>query len=519
MALSNKGIRHLSRVLFKNPAVNFQVASLSTSKKNGATAQQVLTLDSMNPSVKNIEYAVRGPIVIRASQLKQELADGVEKPFKEVIFSNIGDAHAMGQQYNTFLRQVVALCVYPELLNLDSFPEDAKLRARRILEGCGGNSVGAYSASSGIDVIRQDVTKYIEERDGIPNSCDVNDIFLSTGASDGVVAILKLLVAGEGASRTGVMIPIPQYPLYSASVAELDAAMVPYYLNEESNWSLDVDELQRAYDAAADSCKPKVLCVINPGNPTGQVLSYDNIVDIIKFAKKNSLFLMADEVYQDNVYAENCAFHSFKKVLLHLGEGYMDQVELVSFHSMSKGYMGECGFRGGYMETFNINPGVKEQLIKLVSTKLCPPILGQAAMDVAVNPPQPHEPSYELFIKEKNDVLNSLATKAKLTAKMFNQTPGITCNEVQGAMYSFPQIHLPAAAIEEAESKNMAPDAFYAFQLLENTGICVVPGSGFGQKPGTYHFRMTILPPTEKMDSLFESFRKFHMEFLEKYST
>lgn len=508
--------RHLRCMIFRQPQIN-QVSFATTAKTHSA-AEQVLTLDSMNPRIKNIEYAVRGPIVIRAGQLKKELSDGGEKPFNEVIFSNIGDAHAMGQPYITFLRQVIALCAYPELLNLDAFPEDAKSRAKRILQGCGGQSVGAYSSSAGIDVIREDITKYISNRDGIPDSCDINDVFLSTGASDGVVAILKLLVAGEGASRTGVMVPIPQYPLYSASVAELDAVMVPYYLNEETNWSMDVDELQRAYDEAADHCKPKVLCVINPGNPTGQVLSYDNIVDIIKFAKRNSVFLMADEVYQDNVYADNCSFHSFKKVLLHLGEGYKDEVELVSFHSMSKGYMGECGFRGGYMETYNLNPGVKEQLVKLISTKLCPPILGQAAMDVAVNPPQPHEPSYDLFMKEKADVLNSLAAKAKLTAEMFNQIPGITCNDVQGAMYSFPQIKLPDAAIEEAKSRNMAPDAFYAYQLLEQTGICVVPGSGFGQKPGTHHFRMTILPQVEKMESLFSLFREFHLNFLEKYS-
>merc|ERR1711881_272395 len=131
-------------------------ATFATASKRHAAAEQVLTLDSMNPSIKNIEYAVRGPIVLRAQQLKKELLEGAEKPFKEVIFSNIGDAHAMGQQYNTFLRQVIALCAYPDLLNLDTFPEDAKDRARRILEGCGGKSVGAYSASSGIDVIRED---------------------------------------------------------------------------------------------------------------------------------------------------------------------------------------------------------------------------------------------------------------------------------------------------------------------------------------------------------------------------
>ncbi|MEQ2196622.1 Alanine aminotransferase 2-like [Xenoophorus captivus] len=105
------------------------------------------------------------------------------------------------------------------------------------------------------------------------------------------------------------------------------------------------------------------------------------------------------QVYQDNVYAEGCQFHSFKKVLFEMGPEYSETVELASFHSTSKCYMGECGFRGGYMEIINMDDDVKAQLTKLLSVRLCPPVPGQALMDLVVNPPQPGEPSYEHFIK------------------------------------------------------------------------------------------------------------------------
>lgn len=130
--------------------------------------EKVLTLDTMNPCIQRVEYAVRGPIVLRALELEQELRQGVKKPFTEVIRANIGDAQAMGQKPITFLRQVrlgtalaplpgqpscpglgipsspqvLALCVHPDLLNSPDFPEDAKRRAERILQACGGHSLG-----------------------------------------------------------------------------------------------------------------------------------------------------------------------------------------------------------------------------------------------------------------------------------------------------------------------------------------------------------------------------------------
>ncbi|XP_065758549.1 alanine aminotransferase 1 isoform X1 [Muntiacus reevesi] len=501
---------HLSRVMALRAGEHSQEAA------NGLK-EKVLTLDSMNPCVRRVEYAVRGPIVQRALELEQELRQGVKKPFTEVIRANIGDAQAMGQIPITFPRQVLALCVHPDLLNSPDFPEDAKRKAERILQACGGHSLGAYSISAGVQMIREDVARYIERRDGgIP--ADPNNIFLSTGASDAIVTVLKLLVTGEGRTRTGVLIPIPQYPLYSAALAEFNAVQVDYYLDEERAWSLDVAELRRALGQARDHCRPRALCVINPGNPTGQVQTRECIEDVIRFAFEERLFLLADEVYQDNVYAKGSQFHSFKKVLMEMGPPYAARQELASFHSISKGYLGECGFRGGYVEVVNMDAAVKQQMQKLRSVRLCPPTPGQVLLDVAVSPPAPSDPSFAQFQAERQAVLAELAAKAKLTEQVFNEAPGIRCNPVQGAMYSFPRVQLPPRAVQRAQELGLAPDMFFCLRLLEETGICVVPGSGFGQREGTYHFRMTILPPMEKLRPLLEKLSQFHAKFTREYS-
>lgn len=101
--------------------------------------------------------------------------------------------------------------------------------------------------------------------------------------------------------------------------------------------------------------------------------------------------------------------------------------------------------------------------------------------------------------------------------ELFNSIEGIKCNEVMGAMYAFPRIFLPPKAVAAAEAKKQAPDFFYCMQLLESTGLCTVPGSGFGEKPGTYHFRITILPRLEEMQAVLHTFKEFHLKFLEQY--
>nr|CAH8873608.1 unnamed protein product [Trichobilharzia regenti] len=480
--------------------------------------RKVLTLDTINPNLIKVEYAVRGPIVDRALQIEKELKQGVSKPFKEVVKCNIGDCHATGQKPVTFIRQLTAVTTLPNLFDDKSIPEDAKSRAMAILSGCSGSSVGSYSHSLGLEVVRRNVAKYIYERDGVESNWE--DIFLSNGATEAVKVLMQMISSGaQGNARAGVMIPIPQYPLYSATNSEFNNYQINYYLDENDNWALSRTELERALAGAKKECMPRAIVIINPGNPTGQVLSRQCMEDIIKFAVEHELVLLADEVYQHNVYQpEKFPWTSFKKVLSEMGSNYADKLELASLMSCSKGYMGECGFRGGYCELINFDPDVKAQLFKALSARLCPPLLGQVAMEAVVNPPKPNEPSYALFVKERDAVLNALKEKAELTYNSLNSLPNMSCNPVQGAMYAFPRIHIPPAAIQEAKRKGQAPDFFYCLQLLEEKGICVVPGSGFGQKEGTYHFRTTILPTVEKMKYVVKQLEDFQKAFIKKYS-
>ncbi|TGZ58586.1 hypothetical protein CRM22_009560 [Opisthorchis felineus] len=453
---------------------------------------KVLTTDTINPNIINIEYAVRGPIVQRACELEAGISQGVICGFTEIVKCNIGDCHATGQQPITFPRQVISMMSYPPLLNDDTLPEDAKARARRMLDSCPGHSVGSYSDSLGLRVVREDVAKFIERRDGFPT--DWENIFLTSGASEAVKYILYLLSTGEtGDRRAGIMVPIPQYPLYSATNAELNSYQINYYLDENNHWALHIPELERALNAARGHCVPRAIVVINPGNPTGQVLSRECIENVIRFATENRLVLLADEVYQFNVFQPDThPWVSFRRVLHDMGPPYSTQLELASFMSASKGYMGECGFRGGYCELTNFCPAVRAQLYKALSARLCPSVLGQAMLGCIVNPPSENEPSYATFVAERNQVLEDLRRKANLMSTTLNSLPGMSCNTVQGAMYAFPRIQLPPKAILAAEEKGQKPDFFYCLRLLEEKGVCVVPGSGFGQQEGTYHFRFSV---------------------------
>lgn len=488
--------------------LNFSQPAFST-----MTSKQYarLNMESVNPLVKSVEYAVRGPIVIKASELEAELAQGVKHPFEQVIKANIGDCQAMGQKPITFIRQVVAGCTYPPLLDQNVFPADVNARCKEILGTIRG-SIGCYSDSVGLAIVRKHVAKYIEDRDGYPSN--PNNLIVTNGASSSVKLVLELFISQK--EKSGALIPIPQYPLYSATVSEFGMHQIGYYLNEEKDWALDISELKRALEEGRKHSNPRVLCVINPGNPTGQVYTYENIKDIIQFCIDEGLVLMADEVYQDNIYREGAKFHSFKKVLHDMG--CEKKLQMASFHSCSKGFFGECGLRGGYVEVLGLDDDVHYQLNKLQSAQLGSNVVGQVVLSCIVNPPKPGDPSYDLFMQEKNGVLDSLKSRAKLVYDKLNKIEGISCREVAGAMYAFPRIRLPEKAIKKAESLNQAPDFFYCLNLLEETGICVVPGSGFKQREGTFHFRMTILPPMEELVIFLEKLKDFHLKFVEKYS-
>jgi aspartate/methionine/tyrosine aminotransferase len=294
------------------------------------------------------------------------------------------------------------------------------------------------------------------------------------------------------------MIPIPQYPLYSATITLYEGKQINYYLDEAHNWKLSKAMLEMSLqEARRYDVRVKAICVINPGNPTGSVLDAANIRMVIEFAREHGLAILADEVYQENVYLAGDRFTSFARVMEELQE---KDVSLFSFHSCSKGFLGECGQRGGYMEIRNIPAEVTAQITKLQSVSLCSNLTGQIATYAMVRPPRPGEPSHPTYLAEREDVLSRLRSRAALLAEGLNAIAGIRCNQVAGAMYAFPCIQLPDGRTDED----------YCMALLEATGICVVPGTGFGQVPGTAHFRTTILPPTAKMQAVVEKLAEFH---------
>jgi len=502
-----QALRHVARPVIR---LHKNMAQRAFAASSRAPA---LTTANLNQAVVGAAYAVRGELVLKADGLREQLQAGAKLPFEQIVACNIGNPHELGQQPLTFFRQVLALVHYPALLKdpraKDMFPADVLERARSYLTSISGGT-GAYTNSQGVKAIRSEVVSFLKARDGV--GAKEEDLFLTDGASAGVKMILNLIVRSKA---DGVMTPIPQYPLYSASMSLFGGEGLGYYLDESAGWGLTRAELERSYQAGlAKGVQPRALVVINPGNPTGQCLSRESMVEVLAFCAEHNLLLMADEVYQTNVYTDATPFRSFKRVAVE----EKSPVALVSFHSVSKGFLGECGQRGGFMELHQVGEEFRAQVVKLASISLCSNTSGQIVTGLMVNPPKEGQQSHALYTQERDAILASLRRRATKLSATLNDCTGIKCNPVEGAMYAFPSVTLPPKAVEAAKAAGKVPDVFYCLALLDATGICVVPGSGFGQREGTWHFRTTILPSEQAMEGVMKRFKEFHEEFMRKYA-
>jgi alanine transaminase len=456
----------------------------------------MIKLNDINEKIIQAEYAVRGSIVDRAQEL--------ERQGRSIIYCNIGNPHTFKQRPLTYVREVLSLLEFPNLLDkraiTDLFHSDSIARAKYIYSQMPGG-VGAYTPSAGIGFIREAVAQFIAMRDEIPALPD--RILLTDGASKAAQAVIQLLIKSL---NHGIMVPVPQYPLYSATLTLLNARKIDYYLDEANGWQLDLDELEESLARAkADGITPVAITVINPGNPTGAVLTRENIEMVIDFASRHKLAILADEVYQNNIYGSK-SFYSFAKVMHELK---VEDVSLFSIYSMSKGYFGECGHRSGYLEVRNVDDEVFAQFVKLQSINLCANTVGQLATYLMVTPPRVGETSYDLYAQEKEQILQDLKEKARIIGDELNKIPGISVSYPEGAMYAFVKLDLPMP-----EKVDVIPeDEKYCLALLEETGICVVPGSGFGQHPGTLHFRTTFLPSREEIMDLVSRLKDFHISY------
>ena len=431
-----------------------------------------------------------------------------------MIKCNSGNPQLLNQKPLTFIREITSIVENPSLLNHpELFHKDAVERAREFIKGTGcQGTTGAYSASKGVPYVRQKISEYFMRRDGIPMSPD--DIFMCDGASIAIKIVMQVMLSHR---LHGIMIPAPQYPLYGALIQQLGGTACYYQLDEDKAWMPDIKNIREQYDMyQRKGIRVKALAIINPGNPCGQVLNEEILCDIIRFCNEKKICLLADEVYQENMYIDY-PFVSCRKLLSQMEPEIANELELITFHSVSKGFYGECGKRGGLFALTNIPEFAKSMFYKILSTTLCSNVVGQEVMSIVCNFPKPGEDSYELFIEEKDAILGALKRKAAYLHEVFNKLEGVTCNPAMGALYLFPKITLPQQFINECNEKRIDPNLQYCIEMLEKTGIAVVTGSGFIQKPGTYHFRIALLPPEEEIVQVGKMITTFHEQFLARY--
>ena len=318
-----------------------------------------------------------------------------------------------------------------------------------------------YAPSSGIkealDAIRGEAA-----RKGITT---IRDVFVTTGVSETVdICLAALLNPGED-----LLTPCPDYPLYSAVLAKLGIGLNAYYLDESNGWQPDLDDIKKKITP-----RTRGIVLINPNNPTGSVCTRRMLEDVAELARRHNLVIFADEIY-DKLILDNDEHIAFAKVA--------PDVPTITFGGLSKNYLAP-GWRIGWGIVSGDAAAVKpynEGIQKLLRARLCANHPEQYAIKPALEGPQDHLP----------EVCRKLRARRDLTVKWANSTPRVSCVSPRGAFYAFPRIEIPEG------------DDVFVRELILQKHVMVVHGSGFGQKPGSQHFRIVFLPDEKTLEKAY----------------
>lgn len=337
------------------------------------------------------------------------------------------------------------------------------------------NNYNGYSPSSGIKPALDSIAREAEKK----NIKNVQDIFVTTGASEAIDICLTALV-NEGEN---VLTPTPGYPLYTAIASKLQNMENPYYLNEENGWQPDLDDIRSKINE-----KTRAIIIINPNNPTGANCSTETLKELIQIARENNLVIFADEIYDKLLFEGE----------RHTSIASLDsEAPIITFGGLSKNYM-VPGFRIGWGIVSGDRAVLKdyiEAINKLLRARLSANHPEQYAIPTALDGDQSH-----LEIANKK-----LTSRRDMTVEMLNDIPGISCVKPEGAFYAFPKLHINT------------PDNLFVAELIKETGVVVVPGTGFGQRPGTNHFRVVFLPPEETLMKAYKNIAAFTEKFIEEH--
>ena len=324
-----------------------------------------------------------------------------------------------------------------------------------------------YSPSSGVkealDAIRGEA-----ERKGIAS---VQDVFVTTGVSETVdLCLTALLNPGDN-----LLTPCPDYPLYSAVLAKLDIGLNAYYLHEENGWQPDLNDIRKKITP-----RTRGIVLINPNNPTGSVCTRQMLEQIAEFARLHNLVIFADEIY-DKLIMDDDPHVAMAEVA--------PDVPVITFGGLSKNYLapgwrigwgiasGEAGTMKPYLEGIN----------KLLRSRLCANHPEQYAIKPALEGPQDHLLEVKCKLRSRRD----------LTMKWCAGTPRVSCVAPRGAFYAYPSLDIPE------------DDETFVRELIQKKHVMVVHGSGFGQRPGTKHFRIVFLPDETALTAAYSAIGDF----------
>ena len=396
----------------------------------------------------NVCYDIRGPVLEKARQMEEE--------GHKIIKLNIGNLAVFG---------------------LEPPDEIVQDMIRNMPHSAG------YTDSKGLFAPRKAVVHYTQEKHiaGVT----VDDVYLGNGASELIVMSMNALL-NDGDE---VLVPAPDYPLWTASVALSGGKPVHYLCDEASDWMPDIDDIRKKIGP-----NTKAIVVINPNNPTGALYPESLLLQIVELARQHQLTVFADEIYDKTLYDG----HTHTSIA-----SLADDVLFVSFNGLSKNYR-SCGYRAGWM----VVSGEKrhaldyiEGLNMLASMRLCSNTPGQLAIQTALG-------GYQ-SIKDLVAPGGRLCRQRDLAYSLLSQIPGVSVVKPKAALYMFPKL--------DAKMYPVHDDQQLAYELLAEEKVLIVQGTGFNWTAPD-HFRLVFLPNSDDLAEAIGRIDRFLSHYRRRHS-
>jgi alanine-synthesizing transaminase len=392
-------------------------------------------------------YDIRGPVLEKARQMEEE--------GHKIIKLNIGNLAVFGFEPPDEIVQDM-------ILNM-------------------GNASG-YTDSKGMFAPRKSVMHYCQQKQ--IQGVTIDDIYLGNGASELIVmSVNALLNTGDE-----VLVPAPDYPLWTAAVSLSGGTPRHYVCDEQAGWFPDIEDIKKKINS-----NTRAIVVINPNNPTGALYPVELLQQIVDLARQHQLIIFADEIYDKVLY--DGATHTSLASLA-------DDVLFITFNGLSKNYR-SCGYRAGWMVVSGEKKHAKsyiEGLNMLASMRLCANVPGQYAIQTALG-------GYQSI----NDLVGPhgrLTRQRDMAYKLLTDIPGVTCVKPKAALYMFPRL--------DPKIYPIADDQDFAYELLAEQRVLIVQGTGFNC-PTPDHFRVVFLPNTDDLEesmgriaNFLEGYRRHH---------